>query len=107
MTGDWDREAFLDNDLPPREERTYRTGREIIVEVVDEHGEEWVLEHYYRKIYPVGIIKDVPRKEELPFFDEERHDAMSKEEVAEMYRKWSQYRENLRTMGTSTGDDEE
>lgn len=63
---------------------------------VAEKGEQWVLDNYYARIYPAGRIFDVPEKEELPFFDPDEHDAMSKEERIEMYEAMAQYRENLK-----------
>ncbi|WP_248516350.1 hypothetical protein [Salinarchaeum laminariae] len=59
-----------------------------------------MLEHYYEKIYPLGQLMTVPEKEELPFFDEDKHDTMSEEERVEMYEAWAQYRENLRNAST-------
>ena len=40
---------------------------------------------------------DMPEKDELPFFDPEIHETMSKEEVTEMYQARAEYRENLRS----------
>lgn len=96
MTEDWDREAFLENDLPPRAERSFRSGREIIVDAVDEHGEEWVIDHYYPAIAELGILVDIPDKADLPFFDPEEHELESDAEVAEMARVMREYRQNLR-----------
>lgn len=59
-----------------------------------------MLENYYTKIYPLGQLMAVPDKEELPFFDEDKHDTMSEEERVEMYEAWAQYRENLRNAST-------
>jgi len=74
----------------------YPEAAEYIWKAVDEHGEDWVLEHYYQQLYPLGILLDMPEKDELPFFDPEVHKMMSKEEVTEMYQAWAEYRENLR-----------
>jgi len=67
-----------------------------IADAIAEHGEEWVLEHYYTDLYPLGVMIEMPDKDELPFFDEERHETMSEKELQEMYEAWGQYRENLR-----------
>jgi len=74
-----------------------------IQEAVDEHGEDWVLENYYEELYPLKQVMAVPEKEELPFYDEGEHGAMTEAERAEMYRAWCEYRENLRT-GTKPGE---
>jgi hypothetical protein len=67
-----------------------------IRDAVEEHGEEWVLDHYYEQLYPLGKLMDVPEKEELPFYDADEHDSMTKAERVEMYQAWAAYRENLR-----------
>lgn len=102
---DWDREAFLENDdLPPRKERSYRTGREIIVDVVDEKGEAWVLENYYTDLHPLNRLVDLPPKEELPFFDPEEHEVWADEDIAEMYRLRAEYIENLKAQSKTSDD---
>lgn len=78
-------------------EEKYPEGSKYIRQAVDEHGEEWVLEHYYEQLYPLGRLIDMPEKDELPFYDADKHDTMTKEEQTEMYRMWAEYRENLRT----------
>jgi len=75
----------------------------FIEEAVDEHGEDWVLENYYKKIYPLSQVMAVPEKEELPFYDEDEDETMTESERTEMYQAWSEYRENLRT-GTKPGE---
>lgn len=35
-----------------------------IQEAVAEHGEEWVLEHYYEELYPLAHLMDMPEKDE-------------------------------------------
>jgi hypothetical protein len=55
-----------------------------------------VLDHYYEQLYPLGKLMDVPEKEELPFYDADEHDSMTKAERVEMYQAWAAYRENLR-----------
>lgn len=82
----------------------YPAAAQYIYEAVEKHGEQWVLNNYYQEIYPLGRLMDVPEKEELPFFDEDEHDAMSEEERIEMYEAWAQYRENLRN---ASNDDSE
>ncbi len=71
----------------------YPEAAEYIWKTVDEHGEDWVLEHYYQQLYPLGILLDMPKKDELPFFDPEINETMSKEEVTEMYQAWAEYRD--------------
>jgi hypothetical protein len=68
-----------------------------IQDAVAEHGEEWVLEHYYEKLYPLGVLMEMPEKDELPFYDEAEHDILTEEDRVEMYQAWGEYRENLRT----------
>ena len=75
----------------------YPEAAPYIRQAVAEHGEGWVLEHYYEQLYPLGIVIRMPEKEELPFFDPETHDTMAEDARVEMYRAWGEYRENLRT----------
>ncbi|WP_277552884.1 hypothetical protein [Halobaculum limi] len=75
----------------------YPEAAPYIQQAVDEHGEEWVLEHYYAKLYPLGRVIAMPDKEELPFYDPDEHDTKTEGERVEMYQAWSEYRENLRT----------
>lgn len=82
--------------------KEYPTMAKYIYEAVDEHGEEWVLDNYYTKFYPAGVVLQVPDKDELPFFDEVKHETLTGEEKTEMYSAWNEYRENLRT-GTKPG----
>lgn len=102
---DWDRAAFLAGEsLPPHDEST-RGGREAVLEYVDRHGEAYVLDHYYMELYHAGrIVGAMPRKEDLPFFDPDEHEAMDRDEVIELYRMMAEYRENLRS-GTKPGED--
>ncbi|WP_424015488.1 hypothetical protein ACOZ35_05790 [Halorubrum xinjiangense] len=81
----------------------YPEAAPFIQKAVDRHGEEWVLENYYREIYPLGQVMRVPEKEELPFYDPDEHEAMTNEEKAEMYGAWAEYRENLKN-GTKPGE---
>jgi hypothetical protein len=78
-------------------EDEYPEAAPYIRDAVDEHGEEWVLEHYYEQLYPLGRLMDVPEKEELPFYDPDEHDSMTEAERVEMYEAWAAYRENLRS----------
>jgi len=80
----------------------YPEGAQYIRDAVAEHGEEWVLDHYYEKLYPLGVLMDMPEKDELPFYDETEDDTLTEAERVEMYRAWGEYRENLRT-GTKPG----
>ena len=75
----------------------YPEAAPYIQQAVEEHGEEWVLEHYYEQLYPLGRVMAMPDKDELPFYDEDEHDTMTEEECVEMYQAWAEYRENLRT----------
>ncbi len=75
-----------------------------IIDAVDDHGEQWVIKNYYPQIAQLGVIMDIPDVTELPFYDEEQHDAMSKEEQIEMGKALRQYRENLRT-GTKPSEE--
>jgi len=81
----------------------YPEAAPYIQKAVDEHGEEWVLENYYKKIYPLKQVMAVPEKEELPFYDADEDETMTKAERVEMYQAWGEYRENLRT-GTKPGE---
>lgn len=74
----------------------YPEAAEYIHEAVEEHGEKWVLENYYWSLYPLGQVMNVPKKEELPFFDEEKHDTLDDDEIAEMFRMRREYIENLK-----------
>ncbi|MFP9191374.1 hypothetical protein ACLI4Q_06910 [Natrialbaceae archaeon A-CW1-1] len=78
-------------------EEDYPEAAPYIQRAVKEHSEAWVLEHYYEKLYPLGVVVDMPEKDELPFYDDAEHEAMTDEELKEMYQAWSEYRENLRT----------
>jgi hypothetical protein len=75
----------------------YPEAAPFIAEAVEDHGEEWVLENYYSELYPLSQVMAMPEKEELPFFDPDTDETMSKNEQIEMYEAWSEYRENLRT----------
>lgn len=75
----------------------YLEAAPYIQQAVEEHGEEWVLEHYYEQLYPLGRVMTVPDKDELPFYDPDEHDTMTEDETVEMYQALAAYRENLRT----------
>jgi hypothetical protein len=75
----------------------YPEAAPYIQDAVDEHGEDWVLENYYKEIYPLTQVMAVPEKEELPFYDADEHETMTEAERVEMYQAWGEYRENLRT----------
>lgn len=81
----------------------YPEAAPYIQQAVNEHGEGWVLEHYYEQLYPLGQLIAVPEKDELPFYDEDDHETMTEAERVEMYQAWGEYRENLRT-GTKAGE---
>ena len=75
----------------------YPEAAPYIQQAVEEHGEDWVLEHYYKQLYPLGQLMAMPEKEELPFYNEDEHGAMTEKERVEMYQARSAYRENLPT----------
>lgn len=75
----------------------YPEAAPYIQQAVEEHGEEWVLEHYYEQLYPLGRVMAMPDKDELPFYDPDEHDTMTEDEKVEMYQAWAAYRVNLRT----------
>lgn len=82
----------------------YPEAAPYIQKAVEEHGEDWVIENYHPKISQLGVLMDVPAVEELPFYDEEKHDTMTKEERIQMAEAMREYRENLRT-GTKPNED--
>lgn len=75
----------------------YPEAAPYIQQAVDEHGEDWVLESYYRQLYPLGLLTEMPEKDELPFYDVDEHNTMTEEERKEMYQAWAEYRESRRT----------
>lgn len=75
----------------------YPEAAPFIQQAVEEHGEEWVLEHYYEQLYPLGRVMAMPDKDELPFYETDEHDTRTEDEKVEMYQAWAEYRENLRT----------
>lgn len=85
-------------------EEAYPEAAPYIQEAVEEHGEAWVLDNYYTELYPLAQLMAMPRKEELPFFDEDTHDAPDDEELQEMYRLRKQYIQNLKA--ASKGDED-
>jgi len=82
----------------------YPEAAPYIQQAVEDHGEDWVVENYFPQIAQLGVVMDVPEVEELPFYDEERHDVMDEEKQIEMAEGLRAYRENLRT---GTKPDEE
>ncbi|GAA0290843.1 hypothetical protein [Halarchaeum salinum] len=83
--------------MPDQLAEQYPEAAPYIQQAVAEHGEEWVLEHYYEQLYPLGRVMAMPEKDELPFYDDDEHDTMTEDEKVEMYQAWAAYRENLRT----------
>ena len=75
----------------------YPEAAPYIQQAVEEHGEDWVLEHYYEQLYPLGRLMEMPEEDELPFYDADEHNTMTEEERVEMYQAWAKYRENLRS----------
>jgi hypothetical protein len=47
---------------------------------------------------------NVPETENLPFYDDDRHESRSEAELIETYNAWGTYRENLKA--ASEADDE-
>jgi len=90
----------MDDDL----EDKYSEAAPSIREAVEEHGEEWVIENYFPEVASLGVVMDILSVEELPFFDEEKHEAPTEEEMRERAEAYRAYRENLRT-GAKPGDD--
>ena len=86
-------ERFMDGSL----EENYPEAAPYIREAVEEHGEEWVIENYFPQIASLGVVMAIPSIEELPFFDEEKHEAPTEEEMRERAEAYRAYRENLRT----------
>ena len=78
-------------------EEAYPEAAPYIKQAVNEHSEAWVPENYYQKLYPLGQVMAMPKKEELPFYDPDEHETMTDAELTEMYQAWAAYRENLRT----------
>lgn len=79
---------------------------EYIMEAVEENGEEWVLDNYYSQFYPLGVMMEIPDKEELPFFDEEQHDTLEKEELIKMAEMRRAYIKNLQSAGQKEDESE-
>ncbi|MFD1513432.1 hypothetical protein [Halomarina rubra] len=75
----------------------YPEAAPLIEQAVEEHGEEWVIQNYYRDTLQLEMIMDVPPIEELPFFDEERHESMDEETRVAMAEAMGEYLHNLRT----------
>lgn len=73
-----------------------------ILEAVETHGEEWVVENYFPAVAGLGVVMDIPAVEELPFYDESRHDVLTADEKRERAEAYRAYRENLRS-GTRPG----
>ncbi len=67
-----------------------------IREAVEEHGEEWVIDNYFPDIVSLGVVMDIPQIDELPFFDETKHEAPTEQEQRERAEAYRAYRENLR-----------
>lgn len=78
-------------------EEKYPEGSQYIRQAVAENGEEWVLENYHEQLYPLGILMEMPEKDELPFYEEDEHGTMTEDERVEMYQTWDEYRKNLHT----------
>jgi hypothetical protein len=83
----------MDDEL----ENNYPEAAPYIEKAVREHGEDWVVENYFPEIASLGLLMDVPAVEELPFYDEDRHEAPTEREKRERAEAYREYRENLRT----------
>lgn len=68
-----------------------------IQQAVEEHGEDWVIENYFPEIAQLGTMMEIPSIEELPFYDEEKHDVPSEQEKQKRAEAYSAYLDNLRT----------
>lgn len=63
-----------------------------------------MIENYFPDIASLRVVMDIPLVEELPFFDETKHEAPTEQEQRERAEAYRQYRENLRN---GTKPDEE
>ena len=77
-------------------EKEYPEAAPYILDAVEEHGEEWVIENYFPKIAQLGVVMDIPSVEELPFYDDEIHDVRG-EEQRKHAEALGAYLKNLRT----------
>jgi hypothetical protein len=68
------------SDMPPDLEDEYPEAAPYILNAVEEHSEDWVIENYFPKIAQLGTVMNIPSIEELPFYDEEKHDVSSEKE---------------------------
>ena len=82
-------------------EEDYPEAVEYIRQAVDEHGEQWVLDHYHVQIKPLQTFIPCPDVEELPFHNE--YETLDREEHVEHAEMLREYRENLRTQGQEDG----
>jgi hypothetical protein len=82
----------------------YPEAAPYIRQAVNEHSEQWVIENYHPKITQLGVVMNIPAVEELPFYDERNHEALSEQEKQDRADAYRSYRENLRT---GTKPDEE
>jgi hypothetical protein len=48
---------------------TIRTGDDLIAYLVDEHGEQYVVDNWESKIEHASVVLNLPEKEEFPFYD--------------------------------------
>jgi len=85
-------------------EEEYPEAAPYIRDAVEKHGEDWVIENYYPQFSQLGLLMDIPDVEELPFFDENDHEVMTKDERIQMAKAMREYKENLRT-GTKPGEE--
>ncbi|WP_071933119.1 hypothetical protein [Halodesulfurarchaeum formicicum] len=77
-------------------EEEYPEAAPYIRKAVNKHDEDWVIENYFPKIASLGVVMDIPPVEELPFYDEEKHDVLSEQEKRERAEAYREYRDNLR-----------
>jgi alkanesulfonate monooxygenase SsuD/methylene tetrahydromethanopterin reductase-like flavin-dependent oxidoreductase (luciferase family) len=82
-------------------EEDYPEAVQYIRQAVDEHGEQWVLDHYHVQIKPLQTFIPCPDVEELPFYNE--YETLDREEHVEHAEMLREYRENLRTQGQEDG----
>jgi hypothetical protein len=82
----------------------YPEATPYIREAVRDHGEEWVIKHYFPEIASLGVLMDIPSVEELPFYDEQAHDVLTEQAKRERAEAYRAYRANLRN--DTKADDE-
>lgn len=62
----------------------YPEAAPYIQQAIEEHGEEWVLEHYYEQLYLFGQVISMPDKDKLPFYNQDKPDPMTEDESGDV-----------------------